>query len=350
MKQTMETKTKTKTPVKRTKKTAEESAMPSILAAMAPALFVEEEVQEHIPSPPTPSKKTKKSTTSRKPPVIASVTPDGIQGTLTNHSDQRPLIAHLPIHSADIESDMFANDDPETPAVVIPSPYNPDESYARFDYNGTISTPEQITIPTRPTLPLNHSEKLMVRFQDANRDQELPESTDIACYWDCHTFRGRPCVIPITIEEGVWKCRGNFCSPQCAAAHLFKEACDLHVKWESYALLNRLYSPDGEPIRLAPSPTVTRLFGGPLEIEDYRKIVGEGRIRIDVTTPPIISIIQVMDTKPIGFYDESIKNTMIPWQMDRMNRPGAQGLRLQRKNPAVREEATIEWCMGIKAK
>jgi len=335
---------------------------PSILTAMAPALFVEE-VNDQIPSPPTPTvKKTKKATgtTSRKPPVIASVTPDGIQGTLTLHNEQRPLIAHLPIHSADIESDLFVTDEPETPSATantIPSPYNPEEAYARFNQEYNVSIPtsqpvveQPVAVPTRPTLPLNYSEKLMVRFQDANREQELPDSTDVACFWDCHTFRGRPCVIPVTIEEGVWKCRGNFCSPQCAAAYLFKDTCDLHVKWESYALLNRLYALDGDPVRLAPSPSVTRLFGGPLEIEDYRKIVGEGRIRIDVTTPPIISIIQVMDTKPIGFYDESIKNTMIPWQMDRMNRPGAQGLRLQRKNPAVREEATIEWCMGITTK
>lgn len=338
----METKASSKR-ISRAKKNTEESQ---------PALFVEE-VDEHIPSPV--AKKTKK-TTSRKPPMIASVTPDGIQGTLTIHNEQRPLIAHLPIHIADIESDLFATDEPSATVIVTPSPYNPEESYARFnqEYNVVVSQPtvEQpvIIVPTRPTIPLNHSEKLMVRFQDANRDQELPESTDMACFWDCHPFRGRPCVIPVTIEEGVWKCRGNFCSPQCAAAFLFKDVCDLHVKWESYALLNRLYDPDGDPIRLAPNPTVTRLFGGPLEIEDYRKIVGEGRIRIDVTTPPIISIIQVMDTKPIGFYDESIKNTMIPWQMDRMNRPGAQGLRLQRKNPAIREEATIEWCMGIAAK
>ena len=342
----------------RAKKTKSET-QPTIMAAMAPALFVEE-VNEQIPSPPTPAaKKTKKAATaSRKPPVIASVTPEGIQGTLTLHNEQRPLIAHLPIHSADVETDLFAFDEPETPvatANTIPSPYNPEEAYARFnqEYNVAIPTSQPVAeqqsapVPTRPTLPLNYSEKLMVRFQDANREQELPDSTDVACFWDCHSFRGRPCVIPVTIEEGVWKCRGNFCSPQCAAAYLFKDTCDLHVKWESYALLNRLYAPDGDPVRLAPSPSVTRLFGGPLEIEDYRKIVGEGRIRIDVTTPPIISIIQVMDTKPIGFYDESIKNTMIPWQMDRMNRPGAQGLRLQRKNPAVREEATIEWCMGI---
>jgi hypothetical protein len=56
-----------------------------------------------------------------------------------------------------------------------------------------------------------------------------------------------------------------------------------------------------------------------------------------------------MDTKPIDFYDASMKNTFIPWEMDRMNRPGAQGLRLRRTKPVAEKEATLEWCMGIRA-
>ena len=190
----------------------------------------------------------------------------------------------------------------------------------------------------------------MVRFQDANRDQKLPESTDVACFWDCHSFRGPPCVIPTVIEEGIWRVYGNFCCPECAAAYLFNERLDLHVQWERYALLNRLYATEvAEPVRLAPARTSLRLFGGALDVSDFRAIVGDKRMRVDVMMPPMISIIQVMDTKPIDFYDASMKNTFIPWEMDRMNRPGAQGLRLRRTKPVAEKEATLEYCMGITA-
>jgi hypothetical protein len=84
-----------------------------------------------------------------------------------------------------------------------------------------------------------------------------------------------------------------------------------------------------------------------MEVSDYRATLAEKRLRIDVVSPPMISIIQTMDTKPIDFYDAAMKNTFIPWEMDRMNRPGAQGLRLRRTKPINEKEATIQHSMGI---
>jgi hypothetical protein len=340
-----------KTRAPRAKKTAvAEAPVPSILSAMgapvsgapAPAIFIDE--IEHVP--PTPAPVPKKSG-GKKPAVVAVVTPDGIQGSLTATTEQRPLIAHLPIHTSDIYNEMFGgqSDEPSTPQ---PKPYDPADSYVAFGSTDEKPAPAPAApAATRPSLPLHHSERLMVRFQDANRDQRLPENTDVACYWDCHPFRGVPCVIPTVIEEGVWRVYGNFCCPECAAAYLFNERLDSHVKWERYALLNRLYASGEDPVRLAPAPTVLRLFGGSMDIVDYRSTVAEKRIRVDVMTPPMISIIQVMDTKPIDFYDASIKNNFIPWEMDRMNRPGAQGLRLRRTKPIADKEATLEYIMGI---
>jgi hypothetical protein len=319
----------------------------SVTAVPNPALFIEE-VEEPVPTP-----KAKKST-KRKPAVVASVTPEGIQGSLT--TEQRPLIAYLPIHISDIDNDLFAPT-PSLPADAPgqPNPYDSDEQLAVFGQEQPkvatpVPSPDNVDHVGRPSLPLHYSERLMVRFQDANREQHLPDSTDVACFWDCHSFRSRPCVIPTVIEEGIWRVYGNFCCPECAAAYLFNERLDLHVQWERYALLNRLYAVGvSEPVRLAPARSTLRLFGGALDVSDFRSIVGDKRMRVDVMTPPMISIIQVMDTKPIDFYDASMKNTFIPWEMDRMNRPGAQGLRLRRTKPVAEKEATLEFCMGIVA-
>ena len=339
------------------------------VAAPAPAIFIEEiEKPAEVPTPvPKKSKKTAGGGTpgSKKPMVVAVVTPDGIQGSLTG--EHRPLIAHLPIHSGDIDNDLFA----ATPAVEDdsdnmdniqhqpPKPYDPEDVYAQFGGGGATELPtpkaaavtekvkEVAPVVERPSLPMHYSEKLMMRFQDSNREQRLSDSTDVACFWDCHSFRGQPCVIPVKIEEDIWRVYGNFCSPECAAAHLFNEPLDSSVQWERYALLNRLYADSEQSVRLAPPRTVLRMFGGNLDVSEYRGIVSERRMRIDVMTPPMISIIQVMDTKPIDFYDASVKNTFIPWEMDRMNRPGAQGLRLRRTKPVAEKEATLEFCMGI---
>lgn len=333
----------------RTKKAAP-VATSSVVNAFGgtPAIFVEE--IEHIPTPAP-----KKKLAAKKPMVVAVVTPDGIQGSLTGES-QRPLIAHLPIHSSDIDNELFASAPSQQEIVgTAPTPYDPNDVFMSYAQESTIiPTPEKLrtetpTPTTRPSLPMQYSEKLMIRFQDANREQRLPESTDVACFWDCHTFKGTPFVIPVAIEEDIWRVYGNFCCPECAAAYLFTERLDANVQWERYALLNRLYSDSETSVRLAPPRATLRLFGGSLDVSEFRMLSSEKRMRIDVMTPPMISIIQVMDTKPIDFYDASMKNTFIPWEMDRMNRPGAQGLRLRRTKPIAEKESTLEYCMGIQS-
>jgi hypothetical protein len=329
-----------------------------------PTLFVEEVAIETAPVPV--AKKPKKAAAgTKKPTVVAVVSPDGIQGSLSGVVERRPLIAHLPIHTTDIENDLFTAtpaSDERAPGSSggEPKPYDAEDVYAKFGGGGSsepVAAPPPAAIQThvtpatsaRPSLPLHYSERLMIRFQDANRDQRLPENTDVACFWDCHTFRGTPCVIPTKIEEDIWHVYGNFCSPECAATFLFNERLDTHVQWERYALLNRLYAEGDSSVRLAAPRSVLRLFGGTLDVTEYRAVLTDRRMRIDVMSPPMISITQVMDTKPIDFYDASVKNNFIPWEMDRMNRPGAQGLRLRRTKPVMEKEATLEWCMGIKA-
>lgn len=333
----MESKPKAKR-APRTKKTVAPAAE-SVVSAFGGALFIEEIEHVHVPSP------VRKG---RKPNVVAQVTPEGITGNLTPMAEQRPLITHLPIRASDIDNELFA----PTPTVSAeqpaqPIPFDTEESYVSFSQEQPAPVPKPVEHVSRPALPLHYSERLMVRFQDANRTQRLPESTDVACFWDCHPFTGTPCVIPSVIEEGIWRVYGNFCCPECAAAYLFNERLDLHVQWERFSLLNRLYAGSAESVRLAPSRTILRLFGGAMDISDFRAIVADKRLRVDVMMPPMISIIQVMDTKPIDFYDASMKNTFIPWEMDRMNRPGAQGLRLKRTKPIAEKESTLEYCMGI---
>jgi hypothetical protein len=316
-----------------------------------PAIFIEE-VEEVVPTPKA------KKVAKRKPAVVASVTPEGIQGSLT--TEQRPLIAHLPIHISDIDNDLFAPT-PSLPADAPgqPNPYDSDEQLAVFGQEQTkIATPvsqqqspDSVDHVGRPSLPLHYSERLMVRFQDANREQHLPDSTDVACFWDCHSFRSRPCVIPTVIEEGIWRVYGNFCCPECAAAYLFNERLDLHVQWERYALLNRLYAGGvSEPVRLAPARSTLRLFGGTLDVSDFRSIVGDKRMRVDVMTPPMISIIQVMDTKPIDFYETSLRNTSATGIDVDVAKRIEPGLRLKRSKPLKDKESTLDAVMNLHVK
>ena len=340
--------------------TLEEPMLDIVEAVPAP------EAPEAVPVPagkPIPKKRSSKKT----PPVVAIVTPHGITGSFL--SEQRPLIAHIPVTAASLSFDQ-SNLLQYSPVVPdVPAPYdNPETeelSYLDGIQSGTgvqsdivSKTPIQIK-PVEQTstcrLPTNYSEKLMVLFQDSNRYKKLPEKTDIACFWCCHSFSAQPFAIPSHIAEDVWHMYGNFCSPECATAYLFKERIDNHAQWERYALLNSLYAEDAEVpmgsphgIRPAPPREILRMFGGSMDIAEYRSVLHEKKLRIDVLTPPMVSIIQTMDTKPVDFYDQNVKNGSSKSDiLHKYNAPGAQGLRLRRSKPVKSRESTVEWAMQI---
>ena len=317
---------------------------------------------EPLPAKPAPKKRSSKKT----PPVVAIVTPHGITGSFL--SEQRPLIAHIPVTAASITFDQ-SNLLQYSPVIPdVPAPYDNPET-EELSYLEGIQTgagvqsdvvqkapapkPVEQTTPCR--LPTNYSEKLMVLFQDSNRYKKLPEKTDIACFWCCHSFATPPFAIPSHIKDDVWNMYGNFCSPECSAAYLFKERIDNHAQWERYALLNSLYTEDAEVpmgsphgIRPAPPREVLRMFGGSMDIAEYRAVLHEKKLRIDVLTPPMVSIIQTMDTKPIDFYDQNANNVSIKGDLQhKYNAPGAQGLRLRRSKPVKSRESTVEWAMQI---
>jgi hypothetical protein len=309
--------------------------------------------------------KPKKGRAKKTPPIVASVTPTGVIGNFLG--EQRPLIVHLPIRPNEITFDKtpsMLTYDPSVPD--LPTPY--EETNTEYAFLETKSDPISTSLsieetkkedpPAKARTPSHYSEKLMVQYQESNRLQQLPQKTDIACFWCCHTFDTPPCAIPSHILDELWHMYGNFCSPECTVAYLFKEKIDSHIQWERYALLNTLYSQDAEVpvgspqgIRSAPPREVLRFFGGCMEIGEYRAILHERKLRIDVMSTPMISIIQTMDTKPIDFYDQNLKNIFIKNDIShKYNAPGAQGMRLRRSKPMKTKEASVEWAMRITVK
>jgi len=308
--------------------------------------------------------KAKKGRTKKTPPIVASVTPSGVIGNFLG--EQRPLIVHLPIKPEEITFDKtpsMLTYDPSIPD--LPTPYEESTSeYAFLEASVVPSVTPILTVEEpvkkestviKSRTPSHYSEKLMVQYQESNRLQQLPQKTEIACFWCCHTFDTPPCAIPAHILDEVWHMYGNFCSCECAVASLFKEKIDSHIQWERYALLNTLYGQDAElpvgspqGIRPAPPREILRMFGGCMEIGEYRAILHERKLRIDVMAPPMVSIIQTMDTKPIDFYDQNFKNLSNKNDIShKYNAPGAQGLRLRRTKPVKTKEASVEWAMRI---
>jgi hypothetical protein len=324
--------------------------------------------------------------------VVAVVTPEGIEGTFTPEP-RRPLIVHLPFQSTEVNIGERLLDiskyDPNPPPQPMPYDENSgnyfqvntenssSELEVGVEQEGWImsttarqeaqkaSVPdiiesllvkEPVVIPITPVeekVEIVLKSKLMIQYETKPGEVlQIPSSTEISCFWTTYPFEGIPYFIPVKEENGIYTVYGNFSSPQCALAYLLNEHLDSHVRWERMSLLHRMYKIRG---RIYPAPPRESLkkFGGPYSIEDYTKIMNDGRVRIDIHMPPLISILGALDTKPIDFYDSSLQNTFTGgFSMDRFKAWSEQGgaLRLKRSKPLKDRESTLDSCIQISIK
>ena len=303
----------------------------------------------------------KKPKRAKKPvSVIAVVTPNGIQGSF--HTEQRrPLIAHLPVSSNDLVFEQKGSGDGE------PTPYDPtDESLFSIKEDEKEKEKENAKIVTNTVEPAEapifevggttesraikcfSKVDLMVQFKNTAELKQLPKTSDIACFWCAHTFGTQPCIIPEREVNGTYMVYGNFCCPQCAFSHLLQETIDPHVRWERVALLHRIYDREGHG-RMFPAPCRESLilFGGPLTIESFRATIDKRYVRVDVHMPPMVSILGSIDTKPIDFFDSSIKNTLVGSLQKENTVKAQEGLRLKRSKPLKDRDSTLDSVMQI---
>lgn len=295
----------------------------------------------------------------KKFPIVAVVTPDGIEGNLLQ-KEHRPLIVHLPIHSRDVVNhDMPIVYDPHPPADTVPYDiFNPFQDEVEQIVNETVM-PLQRNSPIQKEVKevkveeidyYNLKGTMLVQYKDSSDVKQIPTRSDAACLWCCHVFGHRPVVLPIRDTGEYIEVTGNFCSPECAAAYLFDIRQDSHTRWEQLSLLYRIYGHACKGnIHPAPARTTLRLFGGVLSIEEYRLLLQSQKVLIDVHLPPMVSILATMDTKPIDFYDSGLTKNVMDTVHERLQK-AEEGLRLRRTKPLKAWESTLDACIQFKIK
>lgn len=303
-----------------------------------------------------PKKKSKK-----QPKIVAVVTPNGIEGSFLPEP-RKPLIARLQINSADIQFN-------DAPLTYDPNPTSQPEPYDAMKDSFFTEQNQEIVI-NQPVEPVSLSKEpvkqdgkpyqglesftkceLMMEYKECRDSKKIPETTSVACFWCAHSFSWRPSVIPEREEKGVYRIYGNFCSPSCAMAYLLQESLDTHVRWERIALLHRLYGKNYKSHRIFPAPAreTLSLFGGPATIDQYRATIEQGKIRVDLQVPPMVSILGSIDTKPIDFYDSSMKHTISPL-LGELVPKAEEGLRLKRSRPLKEKDSTLDSVLKIQIK
>ena len=317
--------------------------------------------------------KPKKTTKKKQFPVVAICGPDGIEGNLLPEQ-KRPLIVHLPIQSKDVMmNDMPIMYNPLPPTDAQPYDINADnpfyEGVEQFEIQNDsnliiipsdskpIQSPKNDLKQEQPTITVeqeidyyNLKSTLLIQYKDSAEVKSVPQTSDAACFWCCHSFTNRPVVLPIRDTGEHLQVMGNFCSPECACAYLFDMRQDSHTRWEQLALLYRVYGEacNGK-IHPAPVRNVLKHFGGNLSITEYRNIIRSHKVRVDIHLPPMVSILATMDTKPIDFYDASLTKGVTETIKERLQK-AEEVLRLRRTKPLKAWESTLDACINLKIK
>ena len=110
-----------------------------------------------------------------------------------------------------------------------------------------------------------------------------------ACFWCSYDFDNPPIYIPKHYINNSYHVYGCFCTPECAVAHLMEENIDSSTKFESYHLMNHIYSKIYEykkNIKPAPNPyyMLDRFYGN-LTIQEYRSLLKSERLFLIVDKP-----------------------------------------------------------------
>jgi hypothetical protein len=167
-----------------------------------------------------------------------------------------------------------------------------------------------------------------------------------ACFWCCHPFPWKPTVLPISYDayENMYTCEGHFCCPECALAYLYADPNLSDVlRWTRHALLADMYRSMYTKRTLTPAPHrhMLRMFGGPLDIEQFREFVSTSEDMVGIQLPPLRLHLPTMNVQgPI----RDVKK-FVTLSQDTVEKASKE-LRLRRTKPVHSTGATLDKCMA----
>lgn len=166
------------------------------------------------------------------------------------------------------------------------------------------------------------------------------------CWWCCHPFEGPELHMPFKYDDlrKRFMTMGCFCSWPCMKAYNIDRGGPKYGEYQMFITLMRKHVYNKiEPCRVAPKRQCLKVFGGTLDIDEFRLC----------TDPPMIH----MPNEIHMLCNPSIETTLVPTtthsssgKMDAvMNSSGkSDQLKLKRAKPLQRVESSLEKSLGIK--
>ncbi len=187
---------------------------------------------------------------------------------------------------------------------------------------------------------------ILYEFVNSNSANSWPETTNTHCWWCCHQFDNTPCALPEVYRKEKFHVCGVFCSFNCAASYNFSKN-DGDDMWIRYNLLNlmykKLYNVKFVKIGLAPPRETLKIFGGYMNIDEFRESCLKMDRTFQVIKPPMVAIIPKIEENILskglkvgGGVNEHILNKT------------QNQLKLKRTKPLMNPNSTLQSFMNIK--
>jgi hypothetical protein len=175
---------------------------------------------------------------------------------------------------------------------------------------------------------------------------EYPPNT--ACFWCCHPFDWKAIVLPThyDVYSNQYTAEGHYCSPECALGGCYGDPLLTDSqRWLRQSLLKAVYAgmyPPNTDIHPAPDRRALRLFGGTLNIDQYRRYVKEGGTPLKIAMPPIRLYMPSINTQATA---RDIRS-YVALSSETVDK-ASQQLRLKRTKPVHANIQTLDKCMGL---
>lgn len=187
---------------------------------------------------------------------------------------------------------------------------------------------------------------LLKDFEEKNKHNEWPSNTSIHCYWCCHKFNNTPFGIPVKYINDRFHVYGCFCSLECCAAHNMDSKDSSDDIWERSSLINMLARKLGYKnyIKPAPSRLALKIFGGHMEIDEFRSYCNSNKI-MNINFPPMLTMTQQIEE--INASDISNDYRYVPIDTNRIDKY-KEKIKLKRNKPITNFKNTLDHTMNLK--
>lgn len=168
------------------------------------------------------------------------------------------------------------------------------------------------------------------------------------CFWCCHGFAWTSCMLTKSYDayKNVYTTEGHFCSPECALAYNYADnRTSDSTKWTQHALLGCLYADLYKDRVLSPAPprSLLRMFGGPLNIGQFREYTAGENYIVQSELPPVRLVFPSMNVQgPL----RDVKK-YVSLSADVVEKASEQ-LRLKRSKPVNTNIPTLDMCINRK--